>query len=112
MNEVVLAHLRPDFAQHRPAVPAELLLVATHPELLAELKVIDGDGLFKEAGVDEVPKRLAQAHPDPRLIFVHPHDAVTQVVVEAEHAGVGVVQLVVGALPQVGRRCVIPLPSC
>ncbi len=64
-------------------------------ELLAELEVVGGDGVFEEAGADEVPEELAQEHRYPPLVLVDPHDAVAQVVVEAEHVGVGVVQLVV-----------------
>ena len=64
----------------------------------------------KMQAVDEVPQRLAQAHRDPPLILVDPHDAVAQVVVPTEHVGVGVVHFVVRALPQHGRRGVVPLP--
>jgi uncharacterized protein YciW len=63
--------------------------------VLAELEVVGDDGVFEEAGGQEVPERLAQAHRYPPLVLVDPHDAVAQVVVAAEHVGVGVVDLVV-----------------
>src|SRR3712207_7626360 len=62
--------------------------------------------------VDEVPQGLAEVERLPLLVLVDAHDAVTEVVVLADHVGVRVVQLVVRVLPlvrseerRVGKEC-------
>ena len=46
----------------------------------------------------------------PLLRLVHAHDPVAEVVVLADHVGVHVVAVVVGALPLLRRRGVVPVP--
>jgi hypothetical protein len=104
-------HLTADLGQHLGGARTEVLLVDATLEVLADLEVVERDPVLEETGVDGVGQRLQQQEGLPRLVFVDAHDAVAQIVVLAKDVGVGVVQFVVGVLPHVGRRGVVPLPG-
>ena len=77
----------------------------------AQLEVVGRDAVLEEHRVEGVPERLEQVEGDPLLVLVDTHDAVAEVVVLADDVGEVVVELVVGDLPLLGRRRVVPLPG-
>jgi cell division protein ZapA (FtsZ GTPase activity inhibitor) len=60
VQQVVAGRLPLDLGQDRRALLDERLLVLAALEVLADLEVVGGDAVLEEAGVQEVPQRLAQ----------------------------------------------------
>jgi hypothetical protein len=71
--------------------------------MVAQVEVVHRDALLEDAGGHEVPQRLDQVARPPLLRLVDAHDAVAEVVVHPDDVGVPVVDLVVSALPLLGR---------
>ncbi len=110
MQQVVPGGVPADLGQHFLRLCPEVVLRDAALEEFPDLEVVEGDAVLEEAGVEQVRQRLEDQERAPGLVLVDPHDAVAQVVVLAQDVGVGVMQFVVGVLPHVRGRDVVPFP--
>ena len=73
------------------------------------LQVVQRDAPLEEHHQQEGVQRVAEVVRAPRLVLVHPQDAVADVAVLADDVGVRVVDVVVAVLPLLAGAHVVPL---
>ena len=110
MDDVVAQPLPADLPENLLSLGEECRAGCPAVDDLPYLEVVGGDPVLEQNGGERVPQRLEEVGGYPLLILVDPHDAVAEVVVAAEHVGIGVVEFVVTVLPQVRWAGVVPLP--
>ena len=75
-----------------------------------ELEVVQRDAPLEADREHDVEQRLGEVERLPRLVGVQAQHRVAEIPVLADDVGVGVVLVVVGLLPALGGRDVVPLP--
>ena len=110
-GDVVLGDLAARLDSHALELGAHLFHGLLPGADRLEVEVVGRDPPLEERGEDEVVERLQQIDRVPFLMRVDPHDLVAEVLVLAADVRVGVVDVVVGVLPGLGRGGGVPVPG-
>ena len=110
-GHVVLDDLRARLAGDALELLEHLLLGLLAAADGVEVEVVHGHAPLEQEGQQHVVDGLGQVDRMPLLVRVDPHDLVAEVAVLAADVRVGVVDVVVGVLPRLGRRGRVPVPG-
>ena len=110
MNHEILGGLAGDLSEEFFVRLGEQLHGIDAHQLLLLVQVVKRDAPLESRGEQDVGERLDEVDRPPLLVTSHAQDAEADVVVHADDVGVGVMGVVVRALPLLRRPNLVPLP--